>query len=643
MRFIKVLFITIIWFTFLGFGNYEISNLEKEKYSVNKSALIYSDSTIDVIYYNLFFNIRTNPNYLFAQAEILCTVLEYSSGSFYLELSNNLTVDSIKSGNSFLQFTHLNDKLTLTLNKIYNRGEQVSVIIYYKGLPVPTGYGSFIFGTNNNTPVIWTLSEPFGAGDWFPCKNSPDDKADSLRMKIKCRNDFIAVSNGILLGITNNPDSTKTYEWKCSYPIANYLISIAVTNYAEYKNYFKYSPSDSMPVVHYIYPQNLNGLKSQLDRTVDMLEFFSSKYGLYPFVNEKYGHVQFGKYGGMEHQTIASMGLFNDDIMVHELAHQWFGDKITCRNWQNIWLNEGFATYSEALYTEHLYGKTIYDGFINYKMLEAKRATGSVYVQNPNSISEIFDANRSYSKGGVILHMLRGIAGDTLFFRILRKYSSDTSLAFGTAVTEDFQHAAESVYGTNLSYFFLEWIYGENYPKYNINWSYVQNGNNIYDVSFNLSQNTNSNPVFFTMPVEIKIQTDKGDTLLKIFNNAQQQSFVFNVFGKPSSLTFDPENKILKDKTGDEIAVPVKYYLAQNFPNPFNPLTTINYELAKYTDVSIFVYDVLGREVKILVNEKQKPGAYSVKFSSENLSSGIYFYQIIAGEFNETRKMIILR
>jgi aminopeptidase N len=642
MKSVKVLLIVLISSGLYGFSyNNNISDFEKEKFHSYKSSL--TDSTIDVNYYNLFFDIHINPDYLYAQTEILCKVVQNPLNFVYLDLSNYLTVDSIKTGNSFLQFNHLNNKLTIILNRTYNPGEQIQMIIFYRGLPVPTGYGSFVFGTNINTPVIWTLSEPFGASDWFPCKNSPDDKADSSKMRIKCRNDFTAVSNGILESVTDNTDSTKTYEWKCNYPIANYLISLAVTNYEVYKNYFKYTPADSMPVVHYIYPQNLNGLKSQLDRTVDMLEFFSSKFGLYPFINEKYGHVQFGEYGGMEHQTVASMGLFYDGIMAHELAHQWFGDKITCRNWQNIWLNEGFATYSEALYNEHLYGKLIYDDFISYKMLEAKRARSSIYVQNPTNINEIFDADRSYSKGCVVLHMLRGVTGDTVFFRVLRKYSSDTALAFKTAVTEDFQSNAESVYGSSLAYFFQEWIYGENYPKYMINWSYIQDENNFYNVSFNLSQQSNSNPVFFTMPAEIKIKTEYGDTLINIFNNSQQQSYSFKVKGKPLSLTFDPGNKILKDKTGDEIAVPVRYYLGQNFPNPFNPATTINYEILKYSDVSLIVYDILGRIVKILVNEKQKPGAYIVRFSSENLPSGIYFYKIIAGEFTDSKKMLMIK
>jgi aminopeptidase N len=268
---------------------------------------------------------------------------------------------------------------------------------------------------------------------------------------------------------------------------------------------------------------------------------------------------------------------------------------------------------------------------------------GSIYVQNPENINEIFNPSRSYSKAGVVLHMLRGITGDSMFFKIMQNYSSDSLLVFKNAVTEDFQRNAESVYGTSLSYFFQEWIYGENYPKYNINWNYTQNGSNTYLISLSLSQQSNSNPLYFTMPVEFRIKTPSMDTVFKAFNSSQQESYSFQVIGKPEALTFDPDNKILKDKTGDEIAVPVRFYLGQNYPNPFNPSTTINYETIKLANVNLSVYDILGRLVKVLVNEKQKPGEYSVKFSSENLSSGIYFYTIIADEYTDTHKMVILR
>lgn len=601
------------------------------------------DSTIDLTYYKLDLTITTSPDNLKSEVGVNAKVETSQINSFYLSLSDHLTVDSVKSGNINLSFTHSNDRLNITLDRTYNNSENFSVLIYYQGLPVPTGFGSFVFGMNISTPVIWSLSEPFGAMDWFPTKNTPSDKADSSDVWITCQDNFTAVSNGILTNVETNGNGTKTFKWKSRYPIANYLISIAVTNYSEYINYFKYTQTDSMPVTHYIYPQNLNALKPQLDRTINMLEIFSDKFGLYPFINEKYGHVEFGRLGGMEHQTIASMGVFDDNIMAHELAHQWFGDKITCKDWHHIWLNEGFATYSGAIFVEEMFGKVSYDDLISMQMFDAKKAVGSIYVQDVNSISEIFNGNRSYAKGSIVLHMLRGVVGDSVFFQILKTYAEDPQLAYGVAVTSDFQNIAENVSAMNLDYFFQQWIYGESYPFYNIDWGYEQAGENSYEVSLTLTQSVKPNPSFFTMPAQVEIKTSEGDTVIKIFNNSQQQSYNFIVNGKPSSLTFDPGNKILKDKKGDEIFTFITYRLMQNYPNPFNPSTVIEYIVGKTDDVKLAVYDVLGREVSILVNEKQRAGNYSVEFNAGNLPTGVYLYKLQSGEFSNAKKMLLIR
>jgi hypothetical protein len=277
------------------------------------------------------------------------------------------------------------------------------------------------------------------------------------------------------------------------------------------------------------------------------------------------------------------------------------------------------------------------------KMSLAKKANGSIYVQNISNINEIFDANRTYAKGASVLHMLRGVVGDSVFFRILKNYSNDTAVAYKTAVTADFQRVAETTSWQNLNYFFQEWIYGENYPKYSINWSCYRIAINNYNLNLNLLQTSNSNPLYFTMPIELKITTNAGDTTVRFLNDSQQQSYNFIITGNPIQVTLDPDNKILKEKSGDEPVVVINYFLKQNYPNPFNPATTIEYEILHYDDVKLAVYDVLGREVKILVNEKQKPGPYSVKFSAENLSSGIYFYVITAGPFTDSKKMLIIK
>jgi aminopeptidase N len=388
----------------------------------------------------------------------------------------------------------------------------------------------------------------------------------------------------------------------------------------------------------------LNSVKSSLDLTPRMLELFSGKYSLYPFIREKYGHAQFNWGGGMEHQTISSMGSFYPSIIAHEMAHQWFGDKVTCRNFNNIWLNEGFATYSESVWLENYEGRESYNNSIKSRMAGARNAVGSLYVLNTENVNEIFNGNRTYSKGAIVLHMLRGVVGDSTFYDILRSYANDTALAYSTAVTEDFQRISEYVSGKNLNYFFQQWIYGENYPVYNISWSKSHRNDGLYDVTLNVTQKQNTNPAFFTMPVDIKISTsNKGDTTFTVLNNAQVQSFIFIVNGNPSLLTFDPENKILKDKKGDDPTESIDFRLLQNYPNPFNPTTKIMYMIKEYSEVNLRVYDLLGREIAKLVSDKQRPGTYDITFVANNIASGVYVYKLDAGGLSESRKMVYIR
>lgn len=609
-----------------------------------------SDTTINVNYYKLELGVQTSPNLLTGKVTINSVVIPSSINSLFYDLASNLTVDSIKSPAGETSFTHTENKIRIILPRTFNQNELVSVVIYYHGVPDPSGFGSFEFGSHNNTPVIWTLSEPFGSSDWFPCKNVPDDKADSSDVWLTCAENLTAVSNGLLKETINNGNGTKTFKWHGSYPIANYLISLAITNYTQYNLYFRYSASDSMPVTNYVYPENFARLKPQLDKTQDMLNFYSNTYGLYPFIREKYGHAEFSRLAGMEHQTISSMGFWSDDIIAHELTHQWFGDKITCKDWHHIWLNEGFATYGEALYEEHARGKIAYDGFIQSIMSNAKNARGTIYVQNIESEEEIFDANRSYAKGGVVLHMLRNVVGDSVFFAAIKRYVADTTLAYKNAVTEDFKRNVEAVYRQNLTYFFNQWIYGENYPKYNVSMSSVDAGNGLFQTTVKIQQEVNTFPAYFIMPVDIKLFFDEGDTTFTVFNNAQTQSFSFLTKEKPSAFKIDPDRKILCKVTGDEPITPVSYTLYQNYPNPFNPSTTIAYQIFKTSDVQLKIYNMLGQEVRSYIYTNQKDGKYKIVFDSFGLSSGTYFYKLIAtdiksGEilFSESKSMQLIK
>jgi aminopeptidase N len=605
------------------------------------------DTKIDITYYGLDLNITYQPNYITGKVMLNARVDTNSINDLFLDLKDNMIVDSVLLDGSQLSFTHSNDEIDITLNRTYNQNELISLIIYYQGLPVQTGFQSFKFGTHGGNPIISSLSEPYGSSDWWVCKDTPADKADSADIWITVSTDLIPVSNGTLQSVASNGNGTHTYHWKCHYSIAQYLISVAITNYLQYDTYFHYGQSDSMVITHYVYPESFNSVKQDLDETDDMIEVFTEKFGTYPFISERYGHAEFDWGGAMEHQTCSSMGSFGIGIISHELAHQWYGDMITCKNWHHIWLNEGFATYAEAVYLEAKSGQATYNYQIVVEMSYAKPATGSIWVQDISSVGQIFNYARSYAKGACVLHMLRGVVGDSTFFDIMRAYSDDPDLKYGVAVTEDFQEIAENIYGPSLDYFFEQWIYGENYPKYTVNWSKNSLGGDLYSIDLNIIQNVNSDPAFFTMPVQIRVITSLGDTTVTLFNNAQNQNFQFDVVGNPTSINFDPGNWILKDVLGitdiEILPIPVEYSLKQNYPNPFNPSTTIEYTIPQNGFVSLKVFNVLGKEVATLVNGQNESGKHKVEFDASSLNSGVYFYRIESGNFVETKKLVLLK
>ncbi len=616
------------------------------------------DSNIDVTYYGLDLNISHSPNYLTGMVTVRARAVSADLTQFFLDLQTTMTVDSVKNESGSLVFNHQNDKVTITLERAYAADEEFSADIYYQGVPGSSGFGSYENTTHAGQPVIWTLSEPYGSSDWWPAKDTPSDKADSSDMWMTADEDMVSVSNGTLQEVVDNGDGTKTYKWKNSYPIAHYLISMAITNYQEYVNYFHYTDTDSMPIHHYNYPEHWDAVrKDALDKTPYMIEVFTEKYGDYPFLREKYGHAEFGWGGAMEHQTCTSIGSFSEHIIAHELAHQWFGDKITCIDWHNIWINEGFATYSEAVYFEEAYGKEYYDEYILNKIEPpnygaAKNAVGSLYVQDISGTGTIFNYALSYNKGAVVLHMLRGVLGDDVFFDVMKTYAGHPDYAYGVAGIDDFKLVAEDVSGVDLDYFFDEWHYGENYPKYSYDWGYNNYGGSTSSVHMTISQSTNSNPTFFTMPIQIKVNFADGDTIVTVFNDQQEQDFEFDVEGIPTGIEFDPGNWIMKDilgvtgTDGEEIELN-QYHLFQNYPNPFNPSTTIHYYIPEETEVSLKLYDMLGHEIALLKSDVQQAGKHFIKLNTTDfspaLASGVYIYKLEAGAFSDSRKMMLLK
>ena len=610
------------------------------------------DSTIDVTYYKLNLTLTYQPQNLNGIVTVNFKSVSPSLTSFYLDLQNTLTVDSVTMNGSKISFTHMSGvpKLVINLPSPINQGEQGSITIYYGGVPGSSGFGSFTFGTDRSGgQAIYTLSEPYGASDWWPCKDTPADKADSSDVWITVSNNLTAVSNGLLQQVVDNGNGTHTFKWKNSYPIAQYLISLAIADYATYNTYFKYAVADSMPITNYIYQTDFNqNTKDLLDKVATMIGIYSDHYGPYPFLREKYGHAEFGWGGGMEHQTITSLGGFSETLIAHELAHQWFGDKVTCKTWNDIWLNEGFATFSEALYYENEYGKQSYDSYIENMMSTAKSDTdNSVYVNDISSINRIFNYATTYAKGGIVLHMLRGIVGDSTFFNILRSYNSDPRFAYNVANTSDFESVAESISGMDLKYFFSEWVYGVGYPHYSYDWNYKDAGSGNYEIDITITQAPHTNPVFFTMPIQFKVTTSAGDTVLSVFNDQSNQSFKkFIAKGRPTGLVFDPNNFIMNEAVAiglPSVLVPGQFVLDQNYPNPFNPTTTLHYHIPKRTHVKLIVTDISGKQVTVLVNEEQDFGDYYIPFDGSKYASGVYFYTLETSDFQQTKKMVLLK
>jgi aminopeptidase N len=619
------------------------------------------DSTIDVTYYKLNLTVTVSPKLLKGIVTVQAKPVNSGLTAFFLDLLTNMKVSSVTVNGTPVQYSQGNNILTINLGRSYSKGETFSADISYSGIP-STGTGvissaSFSFSDQySGKTVVSTLSEPYGARNWWPCKDTPADKADSSDVWITADSFFVSVSNGKLMEVLNNGDGTKTYKWKNHYHIANYLISLAMTNYQTIVDSFTTNTGITFPIINYCYPENLtDSRRAVVAKTKDMLQIFSDRFGPYPFLTEKYGHAEFGWGGGMEHQTCTSLGSsdFQENIIAHELSHQWFGDKVTCKNWQNIWLNEGFATYCAMIYMQAEYGDATFNNLLTNTYFSAKTAVGTIYVQNIQDENEIFNSARSYDKGASVLHMLRGIVGDDKFFEIMKEYNNEPGLAYNVATTEDFQRIAERVTGLDLSYFFQEWIHGENYPNYNFNWNYQWVNGNNYILNIQSSQTANSNPVYFTMPIQIKITTAKGDTIFSVFNNQQNQSWNIQLNGKPLTIEFDPENYILKNVSSATFTqvigngIQTSFTLMQNYPNPFNGGTVISYTLPVSSYVTLKIYDTIGKEIKTLVNEFQQAGIHYSQFnplnSSNELSSGIYLYILKTDKFSETKKMILLK
>lgn len=489
----------------------------------------------DARFYSLDLTMTPSNSTVSGTVQVRAQVVTGPLSVLQLDLYSNMIVSAATSGGFATTWSHnASDLLTVNLDRAYLNGETVTVTVTYQGVPFG---GSLNFNTWNGQPMIWSLSEPFGARSWWPCKDYPSDKADSVDVRITVPTGLITASNGTRVMATDN-GSLAVSKWQERHPIATYLVSVAIHPYTVSNDFFVYAPGDTMPITFFNFPDHVAQAAPTNAKVKNMLSVYETRFGPYPFRDEKYGHAEFLWGGGMEHQTCSSMGTFLEYIVAHELGHQWWGDLVTCRSFNHIWLNEGFATYAEALWAESLGGAEAYRADLAFNEYYGP---GTIYVVDETNETAVFSSNLSYNKGSWVLHMLRGVLGDTVFFEALEAYRA--AFAYSSATTEDFQAACEQASGRDLDWFFQEWIYGEYYPAYKYSYSSVPAGGG-YDVTLTVEQ-TQSWQIF-RMPVDVTVTTTAGAASFTIDDSLAWQQFVLHVDAEPVALELDPDGWILK-------------------------------------------------------------------------------------------------
>lgn len=561
--------------------------------------------------------------------------------SALFELHNVLAISQIRVNSIPVTYSRIGSAIKVPVNA--NLGDAFVISVDYAGTP-PTGASTPFGGSgmsNDDSPtwgnvVTWSLSEPFSAYEWWPCKQSLTDKADSCSVKITVPSTCKAGSNGLLENVVDLGGGLSRYEWKHRHPIDYYLVSVAVAEYVDYTIYANpVGAPNPIMIQNYIYnnPGTLPNFQTEIDETADFIELFYELYGPYPFEDEKYGHCMAPLSGGMEHQTMTTQGFFEKGLTAHELGHQWFGDNVTCASWADIWINEGFASYSEYLMLENLYAgeevahmQDVHDNVMTQPF-------GSVWVLDSLNENRIFSGRLTYDKGAGIIHTMRYIVdNDSLFFATLREFQVDfgDSVATGIDMRDKFQ--AET--GIDFTPFFEEWYFGGGYPTYSIQWNQLGS-----DILIQLSHSVSQAAVTptFTNPIDVRITRPMlGDTIVRLDVNSNQQQFLISNAGAAGTMFIDPANWVInavgtivfnaslvglnEEVIADKITV---------YPNPSNGMVTVQVDDQSAKDYVI--YKMNGQ----IIEKGSANGTFQLDLSK--YGNGTYLL-----ELNQQRKLITI-
>ncbi len=549
------LILSIVLFQTYLYGQFTIEDLaQKEGRSHYQRMLSYNNNpntaNYDLKYQRLEASLDPAVNYISASVTSHFQP-NANMSSMYFDFTTQLNVSAVSYHGNALTFSQLPSKeLKIDFPNPISSGTLDSLTVHYSGIPDPSN-NAFGTHTQNGIPVMSTLSEPYGAQDWFPTKQSLNDKIDRFDMKITTPSQYSVAANGKLMLESINAGSKLTF-WRTQYPTAAYLIAFSITNFTKLNDVIGNPP---FPFVNYLYPTTAGNpsVMADIDWTKQIMNTFETYFGPYPFRNEKYGHMEFGFNGVcMEHQTMSSMSGWPKRVIAHELAHQWFGDKITCGAWNDLWLNEGFANFGEHLANEKLLMTPsefllFLQGQKNYIN---SAVGGSVYVADANlgNQSILFSGRLTYAKGGFVVRMLKWILGDAVFYQAVKEYLNQPNLAYGYAKTVDLKNSLLQSTGKDFTEFFNDWIYGQGYPTYTIKWKQAAS---LQNITIWVGQNQSHPSVsFYEMPLPIKLNGTNGEVAyVRLENTESNQYFTVPTAFEVASVEFNHDHQILESNS----------------------------------------------------------------------------------------------
>lgn len=608
--------------------------------------LMPEQAAYDVNYYDIDLNIH--PDIKRIDGSVLCRVrIIEPLDTLVLDLVNYYTVDSVlikKNSGVFdhASFTHTADFIKVMIPDGSQIDDLVSVHVFYRQTgALPSYYPILWRKTPENNPWICSTCEVHGAYWWWPCKDHPSDEPDSVSLSFTVPNPLECISNGRFLDSTDNGDGTSTFRWFVSTPINNYNIAINVADYSLItEDYFSVS-GDTIPLYFWVIPESYNQALAYMDVFRNEFNFLESICGPFPFATDKHGFVH-TCYAGMEHQTIVAYGAnfqidsyCMDYIHYHELSHEWWGNLITAKNWNDLWIHEGIATYTEALYIEHVLGMESYHEFMNFNMSNSSNDIALAPREEQDTYAAL--QNNPYWRGSSVLHTLRYHLGDSVFMELLARWAYPDSTDFNNTngrlcrlmTTDDMMIQAEQVTGRELDNFFEVFFREVEFPV--------------------LIVDREADTSWFSWSTETNVPLDLN---IPVLVNGIPQTVVMNegegylAISVSDSLVIDPDKWILMKKPvvtgttiiGKDMDAEI---LSQNYPNPFNNFTTITFRIPKTSYVTMELTDNRGRLVKTLVSEKMDAGTHQVSLSAEGIIPGTYLYTLRADGINLTKKMQI--